>query len=48
MGNTAGQPEVDFYVVPKVSMNLTAMSYCTKHGLWQSESKEVTVIHKNK
>jgi superoxide reductase len=47
MGNNPGQPEVDFYIVPKVSMNLTAMSYCTKHGLWQSESKEVTVIHKN-
>lgn len=48
MGNTAGQPEVDFYIVPKVSMNLTALSYCTKHGLWQSESKEVKVIHENK
>jgi superoxide reductase len=46
MGNNAGQPEVDFYIVPKVGMNLTAMSYCTKHGLWQSEPKEVSVIHK--
>jgi superoxide reductase len=47
MGNAAGQPEVDFYIVPKVSLNLTAMSYCTKHGLWQSEAKEVAVINKN-
>jgi superoxide reductase len=46
MGNIPSQAEVDFYIVPKVSMNLTAMSYCTKHGLWQSNSKEVTVIHK--
>ena len=46
MGNTAGQPEIDFYIVPKVSMNLTAMSYCTRHGLWQSEPKEVTVLKK--
>lgn len=47
MGNKPGQVEVDFYIVPKVSMNLMAMSYCTKHGLWQSEAKEVKVIHEN-
>jgi superoxide reductase len=47
MGNTAGQPEIDFYIIPKISMNLTAMSYCTRHGLWQSEPKEVTVIKKS-
>ena len=47
MGNKPSQPEVDFYIIPKVSMNLTAMSYCTKHGLWQSDSKEVRVIHEN-
>jgi superoxide reductase len=47
MGNKPGQVEVDFYIVPKVSMNLSAMSYCTKHGLWQSNSKEVTVEHEN-
>ena len=45
LGNKPGQVEIDFYIVPKVSMNLTAMSYCTKHGLWQSIPKEVTVIH---
>jgi superoxide reductase len=45
MGNKPSHAEVDFYIIPKVSMNLTAMSYCTKHGLWQSEPKEVAVIH---
>ena len=47
MGNKPGQAEVDFYIVPKVSMNLLAMAYCTKHGLWQSTPKEVAVIHEN-
>lgn len=46
MGNKPGQAEIDFYIVPKVSMNLIALSYCTKHGLWQSEPKDVKVIHK--
>jgi superoxide reductase len=37
--------EVDFYIVaPEVSMNLTAMAVCTKHGLWQSQEKAVKVI----
>jgi len=37
--------EVDFYIVaPEVSMNLSAMSVCTKHGLWQSEDKPVKVF----
>ena len=37
--------EIDFYIVaPDVSMNLSAMSVCTKHGLWQSEDKPVKVI----
>ncbi len=43
-GNQPGHAEVDFYIVPKVSMNLAALSSCTKHGLWQSESKEVKVV----
>lgn len=47
MGNSPGQIEVDFYIVPKISMNLTVISYCTKHGLWQSEPREVKVIHKS-
>ena len=37
--------EIDFYIVaPEVSMNLSAMAICTKHGLWQSEDKPVKVI----
>jgi superoxide reductase len=44
LGNKAEHVEVDFYMIPgPVSMNLTAMSVCTKHGLWQSESREVAV-----
>ena len=42
-GNQPGQVEVDFYIVPKKNMKLSAMSYCTKHGLWQSDEKEVSV-----
>jgi len=37
--------EVDFYIAaPEVSMNLSAMAICTKHGLWQSEDKPVKVV----
>ncbi len=43
-GNQPVNAEVDLYIVPQVSMNLTAMSNCTKHGLWQSEPKEVKVV----
>jgi superoxide reductase len=45
LGNQPEQVEVDFYIVPgPVSLNLSAMAVCTKHGLWQSESKEVKII----
>jgi len=44
LGNKPEHVEVDFYIVPgTVTMNLSAMSVCTKHGLWQSESKEVSI-----
>lgn len=44
-GNKPTHYEIDFYIVaPEVSMNLTAMSVCTKHGLWQSEEKPVRVL----
>lgn len=44
-GNLPSQAEVDFYITaPDVSMNLSAMAVCTKHGLWQSEDKAVRVI----
>ena len=41
LGNQPGHLEVDFHIVPKRNLKLTAMAFCTKHGLWQSE--EVTV-----
>ena len=43
MGNVAGNLEVDFYIIPTKNMKLTAMAYCTKHGLWQSEEVIVEV-----
>lgn len=44
-GNKPAHSEVDFYIVaPEVSMNLTAMTVCTKHGLWQSVEKPVKVL----
>lgn len=44
-GNKPSHYEVDFYIVaPEVSMNLTAMAVCTKHGLWQSVEKPVKVV----
>ncbi len=44
-GNKPANAEVDFYInAPEVSMNLSAMAVCTKHGLWQSEDKPVKVI----
>ena len=44
MGGEPSHAEVDFYISPKQSAYLTAMSLCTKHGLWQSEEVIVKVI----
>lgn len=39
-----GHAEVTFNIVPSGSkLKLTAMSYCTKHGVWESTPVEVTV-----
>ncbi len=43
LGNEPGNVEVDFHIVPKKKMKLTAMAYCTKHGLWQSDEVVVEV-----
>ncbi|MBF0462984.1 MAG: class II SORL domain-containing protein [Magnetococcales bacterium] len=46
MGGTGkkAQAEVTFNVVPSGSrMRLTALSYCTKHGLWECDVTEVAV-----
>jgi len=43
LANEKSQVEVDFYVIPTKKMKLTAMAYCTKHGLWESDAVEVEV-----
>ena len=43
LGNEKSQVEVDFFIIPTKKLKLTAMAYCTKHGLWESSVKEVTV-----
>ena len=44
LGNQKDHVEVDFYIIPTSNkLKLTAMAYCTKHGLWESEIKEVNV-----
>lgn len=43
LGNIPGQLEVDLYIVPLKNMKLTAMAFCTKHGLWQSDEVLVEV-----
>ncbi len=44
-GNGAkGNAQVTFNVVPTTpKLSLTAMSYCTKHGLWESDPVEIEV-----
>lgn len=42
-GGAPSQVEVDFYIVPTKSLKLSALAYCTKHGLWQSDEKTVQV-----
>ena len=43
LGNQPGHVEVDFNIVPQKNLKLTAMAFCTKHGLWQSDEAEVEV-----
>lgn len=41
---TKGQAEVTFHVVPAAGkLTLTALSYCTKHGLWECDPVLVSV-----
>lgn len=35
--------ESEFTIIPKVSLRLTALAYCNKHGLWGSEEIFVQV-----
>ncbi|MBN2669071.1 MAG: hypothetical protein JXR60_07565 [Bacteroidales bacterium] len=43
LGNAANNLEVDFFIVPTKNMKLTAYAFCTKHGLWESDTVEVEV-----
>ncbi len=43
MGNQPAHAEVDFKIVPQKNLKLTAMAFCTKHGLWQSEEVVVEI-----
>jgi len=38
--------EAEFTIIPKTSLRLTALAYCNKHGLWQSEELFVPVTAK--
>ena len=46
--NTAAQGEkplhieAEFTIIPQLSMRLTVLAYCTKHGLWRSEERYVS------
>ncbi len=43
LANQSDHVEVDFHIIPKKNMKLTAMAFCTKHGLWQSDEVKVSV-----
>ncbi len=38
-----GQAEVTFTIIPSKKLTLVAQSYCTKHGIWESDPVEVSV-----
>lgn len=43
-GNAPAHSSVTFEIIPtKNKLNLVAMSYCTKHGLWESDPIVVEV-----
>ena len=44
LGNEKGHQTVTFNIVPTTNkLNLVAQSYCTKHGIWESDPVEVVV-----
>ncbi|NPA54888.1 MAG: dethiobiotin synthase [Epsilonproteobacteria bacterium] len=43
LANQKDHVEVDFHIIPTKNLNLTAIAYCTKHGLWQSQEVAVEV-----
>jgi superoxide reductase len=42
-GDQPVQIETDFIFIPKISLRLTAVAYCNKHGLWQSEEVFISI-----
>ena len=43
-GSAPANAEATFTIIPhKAKMKLVAVSYCTKHGVWESDPAEVTV-----
>jgi superoxide reductase len=43
-GSAPANAEATFTIIPtRKHLKLTAMSYCTKHGLWESDPVEVEV-----
>ncbi len=38
-----GHATVTFHIVPSKNLTLVAQSYCTKHGIWESDPVSVTV-----
>ena len=44
LGNVKSHAQVTFNIVPTgKKLKLTAQAYCTKHGVWESTEKEVSV-----
>ncbi len=43
-GNAPANAEVHFMIVPTKNMKLVAQSYCTKHGVWESDPVSVEVV----
>ncbi len=43
LGNQKSQVEVTFNIIPTKKLKLVAQSYCTKHGIWESDPVTVEV-----
>ena len=44
LGNQKAHATVTFHIIPvKNKLKLVAQAYCTKHGIWESDPKVVTV-----
>jgi len=46
-GDNPVQIEAGFNLIPKVSLRLTALAYCNKHGLWKSEEFYIRIYDKS-